>query len=49
MSKLTPKYVTCPACGRMLTNHGYHNHVNECRAMSPIERETTKRIRDMNK
>jgi uncharacterized C2H2 Zn-finger protein len=49
MSKLMPKYVTCPACGRRFTNRGYRNHVNKCKTMSPMERETTKRIREMNK
>jgi len=49
MTKLTPTYVTCPACGRTFTNRGYRNHVNKCKMMAPMERETTKRIREMNK
>jgi len=49
MSKLTPEIVTCPACGKRFTNRGYQNHVNKCRNMSRLEKETTKRIRHLPK
>lgn len=49
MTKLKPNYVTCPAYGRTFTNRGYRNHVNKCKMMLAMEKETTRRIRKMNK
>lgn len=49
MSKLTPRYVTCPYCHKMVTNRGYRNHVNSCKMMSNADRRVVKQIRDSNK
>jgi len=47
MTKTTPDKVTCPSCGKTVTNRGYQNHVNKCRNMSELEKKTVKRIRHM--
>ena len=49
MPRLTPNMVTFPACGKRFTNQGYRNHVNKCPMMSELEKETTKKIRDLPK
>ena len=49
MTKLTPRMVVCPACGKKFTNRGYRNHVNKCPMMSKLEKKTTTLIRELPK